>query len=576
MLKGHIEGRKRFEDPEQDYRRIMGSGSMVTEPIFYGGSGAYDFQYLDFAVDKYQQDAEWITRHIGIAIPEMSNIARELKALNEHKFNTRPARSRSFAEICSAALSILCFEEQDLRHFGDDQVKAFIKAFSLTPGDVNRKLDFPGQFNQLQSNPIVRLPDGRYFIPVEFNLAEAIYESPFYWMNADSSYSGEALRHRGRFAEDVTANLLRRVFGTANVYTNVEVKQSKSRTVTDIDVLAIVGNKCVVAQVKAKRMTELAKLGDENKVVADFKLAVQEAYDQGLVCRQALVDGGSKLFVEGKEIKLDENIDDAYILCVSLDHYPAIMHQLDVYLTKRPDDPFPVAVRYFKAENEMCLLGLHIKQKLYKTGEFDQEMVDSSLAQLIDANFPVQRGSVPRTAAADKLFPKWKNEQFRTLIDQVKATGEPQFTDAVFFLYDLAGNGADQLMNMLRLVKRKSDADGRSHDARMVFEGGLGGTTILSEPSPWMLRDKLPALAKIGKYMSKANTWLGLGCLAGSNRLVDAVVFSKNPWKDDPMLEGLSKEFKGTPIRPSGRKIGRNEKCPCNSGKKFKHCHGAM
>ena len=604
MLKDHLEGRKRFEDPEQDYRRIMGAGSMVTEPIFYGGSGAYDFQYLDFAVDKYQQDAEWITRHIGIAVPEMSNIARELKALNEHKFNTRPARSRSFAEICSAALSILCFEERDLRHFGDDKVKAFIKAFSLTPGDFNGKLDFPGQFNQLQSNPIVRLPDGRYFIPVDFNLSEAIYESPFYWMNADSSYRREALLHRGRFAEDVTASLLRRVFGTANVYTNVEVKQSKSRTVTDIDVLAIVGDKAVVAQVKAKRMTELAKLGDEHKLVADFKLAVQEAYDQGLLCRQALIGGGSKLFVEGKEIKLSESIDDAYILCVSLDHYPAVMHQLDVYLTKRPDDPFPVAISvfdldvltfylsdpfefayylrqrvalsmYFKAENEMCLLGLHIKQKLFKTGEFDQEMVDSSLAQLIDANFPVMRGSVRRTAAADKLFPKWKNEQFRTLIDQVKSTGQPQFTDAVFFLYDLAGNGADQLINMLRIVKRKADADGRSHDARMVFEGGLGGTTILSEPSPRMLRDKLPALAKIGKYMSKANTWLGLGCLAGSNQLIDAVVFTKTPWKGDPMLEKLSKEFKGTPIRPSGRKIGRNEKCPCNSGKRFKHCHGA-
>ena len=22
------------------------------------------------------------------------------------------------------------------------------------------------------------------------------------------------------------------------------------------------------------------------------------------------------------------------------------------------------------------------------------------------------------------------------------------------------------------------------------------------------------------------------------------------------------------------KKIGRNEKCPCGSGKKFKHCHG--
>ena len=25
-----------------------------------------------------------------------------------------------------------------------------------------------------------------------------------------------------------------------------------------------------------------------------------------------------------------------------------------------------------------------------------------------------------------------------------------------------------------------------------------------------------------------------------------------------------------------GKKVGRNEKCPCGSGKKFKHCHGKI
>ena len=26
----------------------------------------------------------------------------------------------------------------------------------------------------------------------------------------------------------------------------------------------------------------------------------------------------------------------------------------------------------------------------------------------------------------------------------------------------------------------------------------------------------------------------------------------------------------------SAKKIGRNEPCPCNSGKKYKHCHGSL
>jgi hypothetical protein len=27
------------------------------------------------------------------------------------------------------------------------------------------------------------------------------------------------------------------------------------------------------------------------------------------------------------------------------------------------------------------------------------------------------------------------------------------------------------------------------------------------------------------------------------------------------------------PIKNPGKRIGRNEPCPCKSGKKFKHCH---
>jgi hypothetical protein len=40
------------ETQEENYRRMFGAGTAVSEPIFYTASGAYDFQYLDLAVDK--------------------------------------------------------------------------------------------------------------------------------------------------------------------------------------------------------------------------------------------------------------------------------------------------------------------------------------------------------------------------------------------------------------------------------------------------------------------------------------------------------------------------------------------
>lgn len=33
---------------------------------------------------------------------------------------------------------------------------------------------------------------------------------------------------------------------------------------------------------------------------------------------------------------------------------------------------------------------------------------------------------------------------------------------------------------------------------------------------------------------------------------------------------------KGTTLRRDVRKVGRNDPCPCGSGKKYKHCHGRL
>jgi SEC-C motif len=130
-------------------------------------------------------------------------------------------------------------------------------------------------------------------------------------------------------------------------------------------------------------------------------------------------------------------------------------------------------------------------------------------------------------------------------------------------------------MEVLKDAKRKAVSDQRPHDARVPFTGGRSGFTVLVEPnSLFTLKRKLLALARIAKYKSRADEWLALGCVATSSMLVDAMVFSKDPWRLDPELEELSKHLRGKLMTPSGAKIGRNQACPCNSGKKFKYCHG--
>jgi preprotein translocase subunit SecA len=42
---------------------------------------------------------------------------------------------------------------------------------------------------------------------------------------------------------------------------------------------------------------------------------------------------------------------------------------------------------------------------------------------------------------------------------------------------------------------------------------------------------------------------------------------------DVALAEAVTKK---KPIVRAGQKVGRNDPCPCGSGKKYKHCHGKL
>ena len=48
-------------------------------------------------------------------------------------------------------------------------------------------------------------------------------------------------------------------------------------------------------------------------------------------------------------------------------------------------------------------------------------------------------------------------------------------------------------------------------------------------------------------------------------------------WEDilgEEKMKQIAKEYKKSKTVVKGKKIGRNEPCPCGSGKKYKHCCG--
>lgn len=597
------------EEKEKEMKELFGSGEMMLEPMFYGGSGAYDFQYNELAVKKYAYDKDWLKDNKNFSMERAVKIAHDLKKLSEKKSQSE-YKVTTFEDFCRHILDIFCFSSKDIG--GDEEALAFLKAFSLEPGTANKDFDSIGQYNSFASHPIVKVEEDLFFLPNSFILTESIYESPFYWMYKEDGYKDTASKNRGTATEDIAYEMLLPVFGN-NIYRDIKVQKNKGENATDIDILTVAGNKAIVFQAKSKRLTELSRRGDTEKLKSDFTDAVQKAYDQGLVCRDAILNKTNKLIdSSGKEIKLNESIDEVYIVCLTSDNYLALTNQVDTYLTKKSTDPFPIGMslfdldmvafyladpfefsyyirqringsEYFSATCEVAFLGFHLNQKLIKTSEADRVSIDQGYAQLVDANFPVMKGYHPKTKAVERLHTKWKNDKFKKLVEQVKTSAEAGFTDAIFYLYDLAGDGADQLIGAMERAIKWTKSDGKNHDFALIFEKGKSGITFVSQKgSPETLGEKLMHLAMARKYKTKADTWLALGSIVDSERLVDVAAFTKQPWEYDETLEDFSKVYlkKGVAVGKDGKKLGRNAECPCGklrpNGKpmKFKNCCG--
>ena len=110
----------------------------MTEPIFYGGSGAYGFQFLDLATKRYRFDGQWLADEKHIGVEDMAALAHELKPLQERKAIEFPVpKHPTHEDACRKAMSILSFRGEELVAASAEARKSFLTTFSLIPGVAN-------------------------------------------------------------------------------------------------------------------------------------------------------------------------------------------------------------------------------------------------------------------------------------------------------------------------------------------------------------------------------------------------------------------------------------------------------
>jgi len=593
-------------------------GAVFRESIFYSGEGAYNFQYRDLSAKKYKKDSPWFEEHKGFSVEQANEIIsaidnfQNLKLLaTRNAFSTQDPETWTFLPAFTfTAEDISTLSNIDLR-----VVQSFIDAFTL-PTKLLGSFSALDDFNASNAFPIIKTSQTEFISFQSYSLSEALYETPFFWLNADSNYKDTARKNRGDFTETFSAERLKIVFGEKNVYTNVNIYKSKKNLVGEIDVLVIYANRAIILQAKSKKLTIAARKGNDNILRDDFKKAIQDANDQAFLCAGFLLDESYKLIDnDNNELKINREFKEIYPFCIISEHYPALSFQsrqflksettstikstlvMDIFLLDVMTEMLQTPLYFLSyinkrtthtnnlmSNHELQILSYHLKQNLWVENDNTIIFVEDDIGAELDLAMISRRLGAPGAKTPNGILTKFKGTHFEQIVKKIENLETPEIIDFSFLLLELSGNVIEQFNVAIAKITQLSSADGKHHDIALTFPKHSTGLSIhCNQDSLKIASDRLRALCTLRKYEQKFDSWFGI-CISPTANLKFGLSLSE-PWENSSEMDEATKNMpkpqqhlrdgKGinfTTKVNNLRKIGRNEKCSCGSEKKYKNC----
>jgi len=588
-------------------------GEALREPIFYNGESAYSFQYRDFSQRKYAADNDWLRLNKGFSIEAARDVVQAVAKLQTRKLTEVLGvfpRQHPDEWTLLPCFSFTAEEVAELSTVDRTVIERVLLAFSPEAGERNDRFNSLHEFNVANAVPLLRREDGTFLTFGYYSFAEALYESPFYWMGSDRGYSDTAMVHRGRFTEEFAKERLEIVFGKSNVHANVNIYESKAKKAGEIDVLVLFGDRAIVLQAKSKRLTLESRRGNDRQIKEDFQKSVQDSYDQAQKCAKLLGDPKYKLVGSDlREIEVPKLPKEVYILCVVSDSYPALNFQAQQLLKfERTERIYPPLVAdvftldvmtemlasplYFLsyinrrtgyydrllARDELTLLAWHLKTNLWINKGYDLVMVDDSVSADLDIAMAVRRDNVPGKRTPEGILTRVSGTVLGQIIKQIEAQADARTIDLGLVLLRLSEDAVIGVSKEVATVANKARQDGRNHDMTVpLLEARTGLTFHVNDESPAVASPRLGRHCQMRKYVQKVNTWFGL-CLSPSDMSVRFGINLDYCWESDAAMELAAKRFmansagRRVAFGAGRRKVGRNELCPCGSGLKAKKC----
>ena len=592
-------------------------GTSLREPMFYAGEAAYNFQYLDFAVQKYSADGAWLQANRGFTIDQASLIAKVIDEVKVDDFDAVWKHMRKRHPDEWTMLPLFAFQSEQISAkagLSKELVEKVLGAFAQDTTERNAGFNTMHDFNIITARPLLRMPSGSFVSLQAYSLAEAIYEAPFYWMVQDKAYLPTLTKNRGAFTENFIADRLGFVFGADHVHRNVDIIETKSETVSEIDTLVIWANRVILVQAKSKRLTLEARKGNDKVIRDDFKKAVQDAYDQGALCAKSLLDKRVKFVTkDGCEIELPKHIKEIYLFCIVSDHYPALSFQARQFLKTQTFDRLqaPLVIDIFAidamtemlqsplqflsyinrrsnfdkqlmASQELTILGFHLTKNLWVESDIDLLHLGDDFTSDLDIAMAVRRTGMQGAETPDGVLTRCGNTTVGLIVKEIEALADPKTVDLGFLLLGMSERAVNEMSVIVDSLAARTRADGKIHDATFPFADGSGITFHCTDEPPHIAGPRLNVYCRKRKYKEKADEWFGL-CMSSKGPKVRFGVTLTYLWTHNRIMDERTLDMPAAmptdqiiqdilEERNRAKNVGRNDPCPCGSGLKYKKC----
>jgi hypothetical protein len=205
-------------------------------------------------------------------------------------------------------------------------------------------------------------------------------------------------------------------------------------------------------------------------------------------------------------------------------------------------------------------------------------ILPDDLAIELDTAMTVRREGIEGNRTPNGIMTKLESTLVGRILRSIENQQEPALVDLGFMLLKLSGEAIDDLNSGLGQISKLAREDGKNHDFTIGFDDKSAGLTVhCGSLQNTEALEKLRYHCELRKYAHRAESWFGLVVRSGDG-LPKFGLHLTFPWKHDEALSDATKDMPKTSQRSplprdvDRRKIGRNEQCPCGSGKKYKKC----